>query len=199
MACNASLIHQIPHISAAFDRQVGKAILYKILGKAKIGAYKSFMTILKQIVAVLNSRPLYALTEDPNDDSVLTPAHFSIGKPVTLLPEPSLWNEKTNLLDLYQKRQQLVQTFWNTWSSEYLQQLQKRTKWQFDRNNIRTNQIAIVHEENCPPAQWKIARIIETFPGPDGKIRVVKIRIGNNEYTRPIVKLSLLPIIDNEN
>jgi len=47
-------------------------------------------TLLCQIEASLNSRPLMPLSIDPNDLEPLTPAHFLIGGPITLPTEPNL-------------------------------------------------------------------------------------------------------------
>ncbi|XP_033213726.1 uncharacterized protein LOC117170797 [Belonocnema kinseyi] len=42
--------------------------------------YEMMNTLLSQIEAVPNSRPLCLLTEDPNDLGILTPGHFLITK-----------------------------------------------------------------------------------------------------------------------
>ncbi|XP_046142188.1 uncharacterized protein LOC123987911 [Osmia bicornis bicornis] len=49
----------------------------------------------RTIEATLNSRPLEPLTDDPDDLSVLIPAHFLIGRAISTLPEPSV--EQANL------------------------------------------------------------------------------------------------------
>lgn len=46
-------------------------------------------TLLCQIEACLNSRPLTALSDDPNDLSALTPGHFLVERPLVSIPDDS--------------------------------------------------------------------------------------------------------------
>jgi hypothetical protein len=55
-----------------------------------IYTYEECYTLLCQIEAVLNSRPLTPMSEDPNDLMPLTPAHYLIGGPVDAYPETSV-------------------------------------------------------------------------------------------------------------
>ena len=69
------------------------------------------------------------LTEDASDLLVLTPAHFLIGEPSILIAEPRITDDTVLPLQRWRRMQQLTQRFWDCWSSDYLQQLQKRVKW----------------------------------------------------------------------
>ncbi|XP_055938254.1 uncharacterized protein LOC129968421 [Argiope bruennichi] len=50
----------------------------------------SFLNKILSIEGILNSRPLYPLSCDPNDFDVLTPGHFLVGRPISAIVEQSL-------------------------------------------------------------------------------------------------------------
>ncbi|XP_058801546.1 uncharacterized protein LOC131670173 [Phymastichus coffea] len=90
--------------------------------------YEQLETLLKEIAAVLNSRPLYAISADPNDSLAITPAHFLIGHPFNFLPEQNYVSVPNNRLTSYQLVSKARQAFWSKWLKEYLHELQTRQK-----------------------------------------------------------------------
>lgn len=62
-----------------------KMHLRKITGTTPL-TYEELYTLLVQIEACLNSRPLCPMSNDGTDLQVLTPGHFLIGAPLTSLP-----------------------------------------------------------------------------------------------------------------
>ena len=151
--------------------------------------FEEFATVLCQIEAQLNSRPLCALTEDTSDVDFLTPGHFLIGQPLNAAPDPSLAHLKENRLGRWQYLQRLQQAFWEKWHLEYLSSLQKRNKWKFPQEELKLGALVILKEHNMAPTQWRRGRVIQLHPGPDGKTRVVTLKTINGEVKRPIVKL----------
>ncbi|XP_062541223.1 uncharacterized protein LOC134209258 [Armigeres subalbatus] len=71
--------------------------------------YEDFSTLLVQIAAALNSRPLAPLSDDPTDLNALTLAHFLIGTPMNAIPERNLITTPANRLDHHQQQQQMFQ------------------------------------------------------------------------------------------
>nr|CAI5858893.1 unnamed protein product [Callosobruchus analis] len=75
----------------------------------------------------------------------------------------------------------MYQHFWSRWKKEYLMELQNRQKWQHPQPNLCAGQMVVLREDNTPPLLWKLGRIVEVVPGPDGLCRVVKVRTSTGE------------------
>lgn len=148
---------------------------------------------MTQVEACLNSRPLCKMSDDPNDLKSLTPAHFLIGEPINLFPDEGNYVEMpSNRLNRWELLQRIMQDFWKRWHSEYLHTLLNRPKWNKVYRNFERDDLVIIKEDNLPPARWKMGRIVETLPGPNGLVRSVVLRTANGNLRRPIVKLAFL-------
>ncbi|XP_033229771.1 uncharacterized protein LOC117181320 [Belonocnema kinseyi] len=63
--------------------------LRRVIGDSTL-TFEEMTTVLTQIEAFLNSRPLTAQSDVPTDIPALTPGHFLIGGPLNAVREPSL-------------------------------------------------------------------------------------------------------------
>ena len=122
------------------------------MGNAHL-TYEELGTVLAQIEAVLNSRPMFQMSTDPNDLLPLTPAHFLIGRPLTTPASLDLTAKATQRLPRYDRIEQLRQHFWRRWSTEYISELQKRTKWQLDQNTLAPGALVVVKDDNLTPSE----------------------------------------------
>lgn len=61
--------------------------------------------------------------------------------------------------------------------------------------NLDSSQVVMIVDPHNPCALWPIGRIVEIYPGKDGKVRSAKVVIQGREYTRPISRLISLPEI----
>lgn len=156
--------------------------------------YEEFLTVIVQVEGILNSRPLCPLSANEDDFSVLTPAHFLINRSLNSINEPDLTNLRENILKKWQKVTKLVQLIWKKWHRKYLSELQQRSKWRFEKDNVNVGDLVLLVEENLPTYKWPLGRIIDVYYGDDKKIRVVKIKTESGTFKRAISKICILPM-----
>lgn len=183
-----------PHFGGLWESSV-KIAKYYIKRTAVSGSYtyEEFETLICQVEAMINSRPITPVSNDPHDLEALTPGHFLIGSPLVSFPEPNLKDVKMNRLDRWQRVQAMAQHFWQRWHREYLQVLQTRYKWINSRPNVEVGMLVLVADMNAPPLKWPLGRIIEVHKGEDGYVRVVTIKLQNCIVKRAITKICPLP------
>lgn len=183
-----------PHFGGLWEAGVKstKYHLKRILGEGTC-TYEELLTILCQIESCLNSRPLCPISNDPDDFEILTPGHFLIGRPLISRPQPGILEVPTNRLSYWKRIYQTTQRFWKQWQTEYLSRLQQRPKWVSKTTNIEKGDLVLLKEDNIPPSQWRLGRILDTHQGTDGLTRVVTIKTPTNILKRPIVKVCPLP------
>lgn len=186
-----------PHFGGIWEAGVKsmKHHMKRVVGETKL-TYEEMTTFLAQTEAILNSRPLCPMSEDPNDLTVLTPSHFLISRSGVALPEPSYADEKVGRLSRWQHIQYMQQHFWKRWSGEYLHQLQGRPKWNAGVKEFKVGELVLLIDENLPPQQWRRGRIVATHPGEDGAVRVVTVKTATSEFKRAITKVALMPSVE---
>lgn len=185
-----------PHFGGLWESavKVAKQLLVKSANSTSLN-FEDLSTAVAQVEAVMNSRPLHPLSSDANDLEALTPGHFLVGRPLNALVE-SVDSDLVKLSMInHWKRILLVQsTFWKRWSSEYLTLLQERTRWTKGVSNIKLDSLALIAEDNSPPGQWLLGRVVELHPGADGVVRVVTLRTKSGTLKRNIHKICPLPL-----
>ena len=98
--------------------------------------------------------------------------------------------------------------------NEYLQQLQKSTKWHRAKPNFQVGDLVLMTDGNVFTAQWTTGRVVATYAGKDNLVRAVdvqtqtvinptksttnktllasQLKTNTAIYRRPIHKLALL-------
>ena len=149
--------------------------------------FEEFSTLLSQIEACLNARPLCPITEDPDDLNFLTPSHFLSSGPMLTLIE----TEK-DMRTRWHLTQKILQDIWKRWRSEYSTLLSSRSKWRQAKENVKMNDVVLIHDDNLPPGKWVMGRVIQLHPGQDGLVRVVTLKTKSGHIKRPVTRISIL-------
>lgn len=149
-------------------------------------------TVLCEVEAVINGRPITKASTDPNDLEPLTPNHLLL-----LKTSPSLPPGQFQRNDIYSRRrwrqvQYMSDLFWKRWTKEYLPQLQERQKWTGIKRNFVEGDVVLIVDETAPRNSWVMGKVIQTFPDRRGFVRRLRIKTRTSSLERPITKVCLL-------
>ena len=189
---------RVPHFGGLWESAVKsmKTHLRRITGDARL-TFEELSTILTQVEACLNSRPLTPLPCEGDGIEALTPGHFLIGRPLESLPDPPASFQQISLQRRWNLCQTLTRHFWQRWSTEYFASLRRFTRWHTSSRNAKIGDIVLLQEDNLIPTRWPLAKITSVYPGKDGIVRVVTVRTARGTYKRPASKVALLLPVDN--
>ncbi|XP_033361819.1 uncharacterized protein LOC117240071 [Bombus vosnesenskii] len=184
-----------PHFGGLWEAAVKafKRHLIRVVG-TELLTFEHFNTLVIEIEAILNSRPLTPISSDPKDPPVLTPGHFLIGDTLTRLRERDFRTVPSGRLSSWQRIHQIKQHFWSRWYREYLNELTRRSKWDKGKHNIHEGTVVILREDNVPSMQWPLGRVIKVHPGADGIIRTATVQTATSILDRGVKRLVPLPI-----
>ena len=207
-----------PHFGGLWEAAVkaAKYHLKRVVGNYKF-TFEELNTICCKVESYLNSRPLGPITSHDLDGlSPLTPSHFLIGRAARAYPKAKI-DFKPTPLQRWELCQQATQHFWERWSREYLQQLQKAVKWHKKTRNYQIGDLVMLTDGNVYQCQWTMAKIVAVYPGKDKIVRAVDVQIERavipkgcktkaqlakeittktTVYRRPVCKLSMLLAVD---
>lgn len=170
--------------------------LTRVIGCQKY-TFNDYLTLLKKIEAILNSRPLYAPTDDASDAPVMTPGHLLAGRQLVCPPPINVPTQTDFSTQRVRKEQQkMIESFWRSWNSDFISSLRmmNRQKWLKVEDNVEIGQVVLVVDNNLPPSHWQIGRIVEIQPSKDGLVRTVVLEVaskknGGGKYTKKTTKL----------
>ena len=178
---------------------VVKRPLKKILQR-KIPFFRDLETILTDIEAMVNSRPLTAISATPDDLQALSPANLIFPYPArTRLPETNvikIFQEDPNAIIIskrYIYSQHILKAYWERFRVEYLEYLKSIHKRKpVESRVIVPGDICLIQDPKPNRATWPLCRVISCHGGTttDGKKRSCVVRCANGRnYNRPIQAL----------
>ncbi|XP_034163934.2 uncharacterized protein LOC117598271 [Pangasianodon hypophthalmus] len=186
------------HMGGSWERLIGIArrILDSMFLQLKTRlTHEVLCTLMAEVTAIINARPLLPVSADPEQPFILSPSVLLTQK-TGVPPPPGDFSDK----DLYTKQwrqvQALANQFWTRWSREYLPCLQHRQKWTVPRRNLQVGDLVLLRDKQIARNCWPMARISAVFPGKDGHVRKIEVTTtdqGNiKTFLRPIAEVVLL-------
>ena len=195
-----------PWYGGFWERLIGltKMSLKKILGRAFV-TLPMLQTLIVEIEAVLNDRPLTYVSSDLGDPEPLTPSHLICGRRITSLPH-QIADEMMDptygappVKEMARRQSLLLQHFQSRWRREYLTSLREyhRSVGSSNKQVIKIGDVVIIHDD-APRAQWRLAIVEGLMVGSDGLARAAEIRTAGGRTNRPIARLIPLEVNVND-
>ena len=188
------------HFGGAWERQIGtiRSVLdamFAELGKTQL-THELLVTLMAEVTAIVNARPIPALPSDTDDPLPLSPAMLLTMKAHPLGPPPGDFVPA----DLYARRrwkrvQYLADQFWLRWRREYLQNLQTRQKWSQPERNLVEGDVMLVKDEGQYRNDWPLGRVTEAIKSDDDKVRKAAVTVLRNGKTNPLLIFLLCSVL----
>ncbi|XP_061891197.1 uncharacterized protein LOC133641474 isoform X1 [Entelurus aequoreus] len=187
------------HMGGPWERMIGVArrildAMFLQLGTSKL-THEGLSTLMAEVTAIINARPLVPVSTDPDDPQILSPATL-----LTQKVSPSTAPVGDWVKDLHKQQwrqiQHLAQTFWNKWKKQYLSTLQPRRKWHSPHPNLLPGSVVLLKDDQLKRNHWPLGLITQVFPSKDGRVRKVEIKVsrkdGTKVFLRPVTETILL-------
>ena len=196
-----------PWFGGFWERLIGltKTSLKKTLGRTH-ATLESLQTIVVEIEAILNDRPLTYQSSDASDPEPITPSHLLHGRRIVALPysltdgeiqDPPFGNT-SEIRSRAKKQAHIIEHFQNRWRNEYLTALREAHRVSgSDIQQVKTGDVVLIHEDT-PRINWRMAVIESVNKGGDGIIRSANIRTTTGKTNRPITRLYPLELTVEE-
>ena len=156
-------------------------------------------TLTSEIINILNNRPLDAYIDDQNEVLPITPNMLIYGRNLGMLRTPSPATMKDLSISFKDKwilRKQILCSFWEHWTKQYLGQLAISNKWQ-KKEDIRLHKedIVVVKDETMGQKAWQLAKIIEIENDSNGN--QIKALVELNTHNRVLKHLRNLALLES--
>jgi hypothetical protein len=192
------------HAGGVWERMIGIArrILDAMLSEvaSKRLTHEVLSTLMAEVTAIVNNRPLTPVSEDPEAPEILTPFTLLTQKSTALTGTPGRFTSEDLHAAQWRQVQYLANVFWSRWRREFLPLLQTRRKWQHDQPNLREGDLVLLRSKEIVRNMWPLARITKVHESADGKVRKVELMTAKDgvkrEYTRPVTEVILLRTVD---
>ncbi|XP_039892096.1 uncharacterized protein LOC120736184 [Simochromis diagramma] len=188
------------HMGGVWERMIGIArrILDALLLRLNPSylTHETLVTLMAEVTAIINSRPLVSVSSDPEAPAVLTPSMLLTQKRDTLTA-PSGNFDVNDLSNKHWKRvQALADAFWKRWKTEYLTTLQTQRKWTTEKPNLQVGDVVLMKDSQVKRTEWPVGLVIKAFPSQDHRVRKVEVKVVKNGtpkvYLRPVSEVVLL-------
>ena len=172
--------------------------------KKTIGAHcltrTELETTIQEVESCINSRPLTFVSDEPDDDEPLTPAHFLLGHGLGYIHSHSTIDPLESPSDLghrYELRKSLLDKFWSVWTAGYIRNL---PPWRgfSGRCDLKEGSLVLVQDLQRSQLKWPLGVVTRMIPGKDGVVRTVAVKTASGNLLRSVPRIHDLELVPHD-
>ena len=160
-----------------------KTCLKKTLGKSFL-TFEELQTVLCEIEASINNRPLAYVSDDDLDDA-LTPYHLIHGRNISKPSEAIDFIPATDVENCKRRQHHVLKVLrdcWTRFRSTYLNELRQINLYRKCRSNDSRHAsvgdvVLIMEDKPSVRTEWRMGKVIEFVKGRDDQVRGAKLKV----------------------
>ncbi|VDO43858.1 unnamed protein product [Haemonchus placei] len=191
-----------------------KLALFKFQGRS-VPSHEELLTVLTEIQAMLNTRPLVYTESGPRENSTLRPIdflqnNFEVPLYSNSSSEPSedpaylsakeriTLQSKAQVIEALKSSCEMPEKFWQTWQTEYLTSLRERHQREVGKQRgssyvPKLGKVVLISDALQPRHSWKMGRIETLVSNPEGIVREAVVLLPSHRKIRRPLNL-LVPL-----
>ena len=187
-----------PWYGAIWERCIGivKAGIKKVLWRALV-TVEELKTVLLELEAAINDRPLSYVYSDLNEPLPVSPSLLMYGRQLRTFPryqiededvEDPNWGNEEYMSRRAKYIMKLSNDMWKKWVFDYLLSLRERGKKKLARSGgvwPKEGDVVLIQDEG-PRLFWKLGVVTQLKQGLDGYTRVAEIRLTKGTTIRSV-------------
>ena len=172
--------------------------------KKTIGAHcltsTELETTIQEVESCINSWPLTFVSDEPDDDEPLTPAHFLLGHWLGYIHSHSNIDPLESPSDLghrYKLCKSLLDKFWSVWTADYIRNL---PPWRgfSGRCDLREGSLVLLQDLQRSRLKWPLGVVTRLIPGKDGVVRTVEVCTASGNLLQSVPRIHYLELVPHD-
>ena len=140
------------------------------------------------------------MSDEPDDDEPLTPAHFLLGHGLGYIHSHSPidpFESPSHLRHRYELHNSPLDKFWSVWTADYIRNL---PPWRgfSGRGDLKEGSLVLVQDLQRSRLKWLLGVMTRLIPGKDGVVRTVEVHIASGNLLRSIPRIHDLELVPHD-
>ena len=135
--------------------------------------------VFSDVMVLVNTRPLMIRAgSDPIGAAPITPMHLILGRATVDVPKVT-FEEKASLTKRLRFLETIKQEFWSKWIAQVFSSLVPSYRWKREYRDVQQGDIVLMKNETSVSVSYKLAVVLKSHKGVDGKVRRVLLGYKN--------------------